>query len=82
MLLFLLFVSWESINAVCTLILALMVLICIRDWTVKYWIKNLLHELHVKFSKPLIMFCQYQAVMHIAKNPLYYERTKHIEVDC
>ena len=82
MLLFLLFVSWESINAVCTLILALMVLICIWDWTVKYWIKNLLYELHVKFSETRTMFCDNQAIMHIDKNPLYYARTKHIEVDC
>ena len=45
------------------------------------WIKNLLRELHVKFNEPLTMFCDNQAAMHIAKNPLYHERTKHIEVD-
>ena len=45
------------------------------------WINNLLRELHVKFSEPLIMFCNNQAAAHIGKNPLYHERTKHIEVD-
>ena len=46
------------------------------------WIKNLLRELHVKFNKPLTMFCDNQAIAHIAKNPLYHERTTHIEVNC
>ena len=46
------------------------------------WIKNLLRELQGKFSKPLTTFCDNQATMHIAKNPLYHERTKHNDVDC
>ena len=46
------------------------------------WIKNLLRELHVKLNELLIMFCDNQAAAHIAKNPLYHERTKHIELDC
>ena len=46
------------------------------------WIKNLLQELHMTFNEPLTMFCDNQAATHIAKNPLYHERTKYIEVDC
>ena len=46
------------------------------------WIKNLLRELHVKFNEPLTIFCDNQAAMHIAINPLYHYRTKRIEVDC
>jgi hypothetical protein len=47
------------------------------------WIKCLLHDLgYDQTKKPTNLFCDGQAAIHIASNPIFHERTKHIEVDC
>ncbi|WMV43562.1 hypothetical protein MTR67_036947 [Solanum verrucosum] len=46
------------------------------------WIERLLHELGEGPSQPISVFCDSQAAIHIAKNSVFHERTKHIEVDC
>ncbi|KAK4406558.1 Retrovirus-related Pol polyprotein from transposon RE2 [Sesamum angolense] len=46
------------------------------------WLKNLLKELGFMYDDPVPMHCDNQATIHIASNPVFHERTKHIEVDC
>lgn len=45
------------------------------------WVLQLLEDLKVEHSRPA-MFCDNQATLYIAVNPVFHERTKHIEVDC
>ncbi|KAK4388463.1 Retrovirus-related Pol polyprotein from transposon RE2 [Sesamum angolense] len=46
------------------------------------WLKNLLKELGFMYDDPVPMHSDNQAAIHIASNPIFHERTKHIEVDC
>jgi hypothetical protein len=46
------------------------------------WIKQLLEDMKITYSEPIQMYCDNQAARHIASNPVFHERTKHIEVDC
>nr|GEU58021.1 uncharacterized mitochondrial protein AtMg00810-like [Tanacetum cinerariifolium] len=46
------------------------------------WLRNLLGEIGFPQSKPIKMWCDNQAAIYIATNPVFHERTKHIEVDC
>ncbi|KAL0405896.1 UNVERIFIED_CONTAM: Retrovirus-related Pol polyprotein from transposon RE2 [Sesamum latifolium] len=46
------------------------------------WLKNLLIELGFMYDDPIPMHCDNQTAIHIASNPIFHERTKHIEVDC
>nr|KYP55651.1 Retrovirus-related Pol polyprotein from transposon TNT 1-94 [Cajanus cajan] len=46
------------------------------------WIKQLLQELKFCEGHPMKLYCDNQAALHIASNPVFHERTKHIEVDC
>ena len=46
------------------------------------WLKHLLQELRFRKDEQMKLICENQAVLHIASNPVFDERTKHIEMDC
>jgi len=44
------------------------------------WIRSFLASLGV-FLRSMNLFCDNQAALHIARNPIFHERTKHIKID-
>lgn len=46
------------------------------------WLTRLLEELTITDITPVPLKCDNQAAIYIAKNPVFHERTKHIELDC
>ncbi|CAN6695941.1 unnamed protein product [Malus baccata var. baccata] len=46
------------------------------------WLKGLLSELRFTSMAHMSLYCDNQAAMHIASNPVFHEMTKYIEVDC
>ncbi|KAK8913906.1 hypothetical protein KSP39_PZI024435 [Platanthera zijinensis] len=46
------------------------------------WMRALMFDLGEVYDYPLPMFCDNKAAIYISKNPVFHERTKHIEVDC
>lgn len=46
------------------------------------WLTRLLADLQVIVPRPIQLLCDNKAAIHIAHNPVFHERTKHIEIDC
>uniref|UniRef100_A0A251V9N3 Putative chlorophyll A-B binding protein n=1 Tax=Helianthus annuus TaxID=4232 RepID=A0A251V9N3_HELAN len=46
------------------------------------WLRWLLKELGAEQNIATQLFCDNLAVKHIANNPAFHERTKHVEMDC
>lgn len=46
------------------------------------WLRSLLSELGVPQHSATTLYCDNVSALYIAANPVYHERTKHIEIDC
>jgi hypothetical protein len=46
------------------------------------WILYLLRDLKIICTRPPVLYCDNQSALHIASNPVFHERTKHLDIDC
>ena len=46
------------------------------------WLLGLMKEVGVEVQLPAQIYSGSKAGIQIAANPIYHERTKHIEIDC
>ena len=44
------------------------------------WLTYLLNDLKICCSKLATLYCDNQSALYIASNPVFHERTKHLEI--
>ena len=45
------------------------------------WLNRLLKELRVPLKHPIVLYCDNQAAISIAKNLVHHDQIKHVEID-
>lgn len=46
------------------------------------WLASLLHDLKIPAPLPIPLHYDNRAAQHIAENPIFHNRTKHLDLDC
>ena len=46
------------------------------------WIKSVLYTMGIDHREAMNLYCDSRSALHIASNPVFHERTKHVELDC
>jgi len=46
------------------------------------WILYVLYDLQIKCTKTSVIYYDNQSALHMTANPVFHERTKHLEIDC
>ena len=46
------------------------------------WLRSFLEKIGFPIKLPIPLYYDNQTAIHVATNPVFHERTKHIEVDC
>lgn len=46
------------------------------------WIKGLLYDFGIHHDRLMTLMCDNQSAIYLTKNPVFHERTKHIEAEC
>ncbi|KAL0421082.1 UNVERIFIED_CONTAM: Retrovirus-related Pol polyprotein from transposon RE2 [Sesamum latifolium] len=46
------------------------------------WIGYILADFGISLDSPIPFYCDNKAAIHITENPVFHERTKHLDIDC
>ncbi|KAL0360766.1 UNVERIFIED_CONTAM: hypothetical protein Sradi_3761100 [Sesamum radiatum] len=46
------------------------------------WISYLMKDFGIHVHTLIPMFCKNKVALHIMANPMFHERTKHLDIDC